>query len=427
VGSDEIKGTAADSMGNVYVVGTYRETITIGTETFEPMEPGTKTSDSFVASFDATGAFRWAYGFGALQADSPFEVHVDGLDNVYVAGSHKADLTIGTNVLVCDGPADVYVVSYDSEGTQLWAKNWGGDYNQTPRDLSVNTAGDLFITGSFQTSMEADGITVMANGGGNEIFVLAVDGVTHEALWIRTFTGNGSDVGTAIVADKYRNAVIAVSYNYDLIVDAEAGITFDSGSGNFNGGLVRLDDSGNVLWANEYGGTGGEEILGLDMDGAGNIYATGVFSDSASFGGDTLVSGGGHDVVIAGYTGGGTHLWSVAYGGTGFDQAQDLEVFEDGIYITGRFQYDFAVGTEVLNSMADSFDLFVGRFATADGATVWVKTVAGEGLEQGNGVGVGGDGGVFVGGLVEGEVTFEGTLKPAPGSGTDAAVFRLLP
>ena len=120
-------------------------------------------------------------------------------------------------------------------------------------------------------------------------------------------------------------------------------------------------------------------------------------------------------------------MWSVAYGGTGFDQAQDLEVFEDGIYITGRFRYDFAVGAEVLNSQADSYDLFVGRFSTADGAPVWMKTVAGDGLDQGNGVGVGGDGGVFVGGLVEGEVTFEGVLQPAPGSGPDAAVFRLLP
>jgi len=425
MGNEEIKGTAADSMGNVYVVGIYQETITIGTETFEPTEPSKKVSDSFVASFDAQGAFRWAHAFGALQADSPFDVHVDGLNNVYVAGSHKADLTIGTDVLVCNGSSDVYVVSYDSDGTQLWAKSWGGQHGETPRDLSVNTSGDVFITGSFQGSMEADGITVTAQGGGYEIFVLAVDGATQNALWVRSFTGNGNDVGTALVADKDRNAVIAVSYNYDLVVDAAAGITFDSGSGNFNAGLIRVDDSGEVLWANEYGGPGGEEIIGLDMDGAGNIYATGVFSDTASFGGDSLVSGGNHDIVLAGYTGGGTHLWSVGYGGNGFDQAQDLEVSGDGVYITGRYRYDLAVATEVFNSNADSYDMFVGRFSTADGSPVWVQSVGGPDSDMGNGVGIGGDGGIFVGGFAEGTVSFDGVDQAPAGVGQDAVVFRL--
>jgi hypothetical protein len=46
------------------------------------------------------------------------------------------------------------------------------------------------------------------------------------------------------------------------------------------------------------------------------------------------------------------------------------------------------------------------------------------GSDLGNGAGVGG---VFVGGFVEGEVTFEGARKPAPREGLDTTLIRLLP
>ena len=187
-GAEEIKAVAADSQGNVYVAGYFQETLTIGSETFVPIEP--ETPDSFVASFDRYGEFRWAHAFGASQADMPFEIEVDGYDKIYVAGSHKATMTVGSEELVCNGSSDLYVVSYDADGNQLWAKSWGGDNSETPRDVSVNPAGDIFVTGSFQGSITADDIT--ATGGGYNAYVLAIDAETHNALWITTFTGGAA-------------------------------------------------------------------------------------------------------------------------------------------------------------------------------------------------------------------------------------------
>jgi hypothetical protein len=427
LGADEIKGVAADSLGNVYVVGIFTETLTIGTETFNPAQPGQSKSDTFVASFDSKGAFRWAHGFGAAGADTAYEVDVDGKDNVYVIGSHQSDLTIGAETLTCAGSSDLFLVSYDLNGVQLWAKSWGGEFGESPRDLSVNTEGDIFVTGSFQGTMTADGITATSgsNFGLSEIFVLAVDGKTHNAMWIKVFHGPGYDVGTALVADKDRNAVIGISYQQTLEIGDGNGTVFDSGGDNFNAGIVRLDNDGNVLWANEYGGTGSEEIIGLDMDTTGKIYATGVFSGTASFGGPNLVATSAHDIMLAGYAGNGTHLWSVAYTGDNFDQAQDLEVSGNGIYIVGRFKNDLTFGSTVLTTAPDDFDVFVGRFSTTDGAPVWVQALGSAGPDLGNGVGIGGDGGVFAGGHVKGDVTFNGILNPAPGAKIDSFLIRL--
>ena len=42
-------------------------------------------------------------------------------------GVNVSALSVGSEQLVCNGSSDLYVVSYDADGNQLWAKSWGGD------------------------------------------------------------------------------------------------------------------------------------------------------------------------------------------------------------------------------------------------------------------------------------------------------------
>jgi len=424
-GSEEVKAVAADSIGNVYVAGVYQKTFVVGDKTFEPFEPGTNNPDVFVASFDPKGEFRWAHAFGTAGPDIAFEIMVDGKDDVYVAGSHQEDLNVGGESLLTHGSTDVFVVSYDMNGNQLWAKNWGGPYGETPRSLYVNSKGDVFVTGSFQGLIQADGLEVESKieYALSEIFVLAIDGQTHDAMWLKCFGGNGHDVGTAIVADPDRNVVVALSYQHELII--EEGTVFAGAGLNFNVGLVRLDKDGAVVWANEFGGTGAEELIGLGLDAKSNAYVTGVFSETAGFGGADLVSAGGNDIVLASYDANGAHLWSRAFSGPSFDQALDLEVQDDGVYVTGRFKEGLDFGSTSFTSTANGYDVFVGHFSAKDGEAIWVHAVGGDGDEQGNGVGVGGDGGIFVGGYAKGPIDFAGESMSFPDGGkTDAFVLR---
>jgi hypothetical protein len=149
-----------------------------------------------------------------------------------------------------------------------------------------------------------------------------------------------------------------------------------------------------------------------------------VFSGEASFGGEAIVGGNQHDVVLAGYNANGDHLWSHGFVGAGFDQALDLEVSGNGIYVTGRFKDDLTLGDMVLNSNVGNYDVFVCRFATSTGLPVWAKVVGSNDNDQGNGLGVAGDGGIFVGGYVLGDITFGGVNTPAPGNNTDAFILR---
>src|SRR5690606_20983985 len=48
--------------------------------------------------------------------------------------------------------------------------------------------------------------------------------------------------------------------------------------------VLKLDNSGNYLWGKSFGSTtGGENIQGLTLDAAGNIYTTGQFNGIGDF------------------------------------------------------------------------------------------------------------------------------------------------
>jgi hypothetical protein len=78
--------------------------------------------------------------------------------------------------------------------------------------------------------------------------------------------------------------------------------------------LAKLDSSGNHLWSIRGGGLNNQSGNACTVDRFGNAYMLGVLSGSGSFGGATLNSAGGTDILIAKYDSAGNHLWSKSFG-----------------------------------------------------------------------------------------------------------------
>ncbi len=84
--------------------------------------------------------------------------------------------------------------------------------------------------------------------------------------------------------------------------------------------------------------TGKIDGSGFCMDGDNNYYVTGNFSGTVGFGRFILQSKGDDDVYIAKYNYKGIYRWAISVGGTGTDAATSIK--EDGlgnVYVTGFF------------------------------------------------------------------------------------------
>jgi probable HAF family extracellular repeat protein len=136
---------AADSLGNIYVVG-----ITFGA--FDVPVVG-NSDDAFVAKFDSNGAIKWARNFGTSSTDSATDAAIDEHGNVYVIGytyGSLAEQNQGSPTSFAR--SDVFLRKYDSNGNQLWTRQFGTTGYDEGLAVSYNGQGGIYIAGLIGSS-----------------------------------------------------------------------------------------------------------------------------------------------------------------------------------------------------------------------------------------------------------------------------------
>src|SRR5690606_24792932 len=106
-----------------------------------------------------------------------------------------------------------------------------------------------------------------------------------------------------------------------------------------------------ALWAQRYGGAGGDEAAALAIAPGGDIVIAGQLSGTVSVGPESLTSMGASDAFVARLSPAGQVLWARSLGGAGVDLATAVAVDPDGTTIVlGTFQRRMALAGSVLEA-----------------------------------------------------------------------------
>ncbi len=164
-------GIAVDASGNSYVTGYFASpSITFGSTTLT----GTGTNDMFIVKYDASGAMVWAKSTGTISVNQG-SITVDGSGNSYVTGNFQSSsITFGTYTLTNAGGEDVFIVKYDASGNAIWAKSSGGSSNDNGNGIAVDGSGNIYVTGSFESSSITFGSATLTKAGSGDIFIAKI-------------------------------------------------------------------------------------------------------------------------------------------------------------------------------------------------------------------------------------------------------------
>ncbi len=393
--SDIVSGISTDSDGNVYMTGHFQGSASFGS--FTLINSG--GMDIFIAKMDAVGNWLWAKRAGGSDQDTGYGIRIDSNDNIYVTGLFQSTADFGSFTLTSSGGSDIFVAKLDTSGNWLYAEKAGGSDYESGFGISTDSDGNVYVTGSFQ-GIAGFGSFTLNSSGDYDIFVAKLD-TSGNWLYAEKAGGSNYDKGYGISTDSDGSVYVTGHF----VDTASFGSFTLTGSGINDIFVAKMDTNGNWLYAEKAGGSNQDIGSGISTGLDGNVYITGKFEGTASFGSFTLTSSGYNDIFVAKMDAVGNWLWAKKAGGNDQDSGYEISTDPDGnIYLTGYF-YDTAnFGSFTLTSSGHN-DIFVAKM-DADGNWLWVEKAGGSDQDIGSGISTGLDGNVYITGRFEDSASF---------------------
>jgi hypothetical protein len=280
-----------DQQGNIFVTGGFNGTMDIDPGSGVYMVNATSTTTScYILKLNSQGNFVWAGCFGSI-GNNPvigYNIKTDLAGNIYlmgtISGTVDVDIGPGTYTIGSINATENFICKYTNSGNLIWAKHFGGGSSIV--GLDFDPSGNIYIGSRFSGTVDVDpdsGTYTLASNGSYDIFVLKLSN-TANFIWAKQLGGTSGESVWDLVYSNLSGDLL-ISGNFQSSVDFDPGpgtFTFTS-NGITDGYICRLSNSGNFIWAAQFGSSGYDGVTEMAIDGADNIYFTGSFSFIVDF------------------------------------------------------------------------------------------------------------------------------------------------
>lgn len=268
-----------------------------------------------------SGDFIWIKTFGGSgYFDKAHSVVICTDTSFIIAGSSDSqDGDIEENY----GNSDIVLLCIDINGNIIWQRNYGGTNADYPTEIIQDLDGGFVICGS---TMSNDIDVDYLHGTEQDIWIFKIDSVGN-LIWENTFGSYDRDNEKAIIQLEDSSYIVAG----DILDDGgDVGDFYGVG----DAWVFRLSHEGEIIWEKNYGGTNSDYPYGLLNWGNGKILMCG---SSRSDDIDLLENNGTTDAWILMMDTIGNILWSENYGSSGGDQLNTIDKLNSSILIASGF------------------------------------------------------------------------------------------
>lgn len=308
-------------------------------------------------------------------------------DGGYFLGGHSAGSS-GDKSEASLGSYDYWIVKIDNEGNMVWQNTVGSPGYDELKSVEATTDGGVLLGGWSLGGIGGD--KTEANLGFEDYWIVKLDSEGN-VEWDNT-------IGTS--ANDYLYAVKQVNDGgYILAGYTYGGISFDkteTNYGAFDYWIVRLDNAGNIIWQNDIGSFGADELYSIDLTNDGGFILGGTSMGTYASGDRTENTWGWSDYWILKLDSLGNIEWQNLIGGTSSEQEASITQVSDGGYILGGESFSGLSGDKTEENIGIS-DYWVIKL-DASGNIEWQNTLGGTDLDELNSVEQVSDGGFILGG-----------------------------
>ena len=269
--------------------------------------------------------YKWAKTFGGISHDVAASI-VQTFDGGYAVAGYTASK--GT------GGWDFWVLKLDDSGNVVWDKTFGDSKDDVANSIVQTSNGGYAVAG----------YTASKDAGKSGMWILKLDDSGNKVL-DKTF-GNSKDDGI--------NSMVQTSDGGYAV----AGYTESKDAGKSDIWILKLDDSGNVVWDKTFG-SGEDDVAKYIIQTSDGGYAVAGWTESKG--------AGKNDFLVLKLDSSGNKVWDKTFGGGKDDVAKSIvQTSDDGYAVAG--------GTR--SKGAGKSDFWVLKL-DGSGNKVWDKTFGG--------------------------------------------------
>ncbi len=266
----------------------------------------------------AQPAIQWQRCLGGAHSDFGYAIEPT-TDGSYIVAAQT--YSANADVTFYRDSGDAWIIKLDKDGSTLWQKTYGGTGHDVAADIKPANDGGFIFTGTT-TSVNND---IHHKNGAADLWIVKLDSL-GTIMWSKTYGGSGVENGYKIIPVIGGGYLIAGdTYSVD------GDVTGNHGSyGSVDVWLVKINDTGKLLWQKTYGGSADEFMYGLRQSADTGFIMAGYTSSTD---GQITNSHGGGDLWVIKLNDTGKISWQKSFGGTLSENASDIRQTLDGGYI----------------------------------------------------------------------------------------------
>lgn len=332
-----------------------------------------------------TPAIEWQRGIGGTSGSGHnilIDIH-QTKDGGYICGGSSDANRSTSKSQDSKGDYDYWIVKLDKYGNIQWEKTFGGNDIDILNSISQTNDGGYIVGGSSGSNISGDKtensrFSYLYNNS-MDYWILKLD-ENGNIVWQKTIGSDGWENLSTI--KQLPNAQYIIAGTSNGIISHEKTL---KGYGSYDYWILKLDENGNILWQNIYGGESDDFLSAhpvFPFEKSGNIdftddggFIIGGKSGSNISGNKTENKKGFLDYWVLRVDSIGSILWQKTFGGLNYSRNNfsSLIVTKDNNYMVGGYT-DTNIGGDKTQPSNGNFDFWILKL-DRDGNILWQKSI----------------------------------------------------
>lgn len=390
---DDVLYSVHQTSDGGYILGGYSNS----TNTGDKIEIGNGDDDYWVIKLDVSGNIQWQNTIGGSGPDGLLSVEKT-IDGGYILGGYSGSGISGDKTESYIGSYDYWVIKLDSLGNIQWQNTIGGSGTEYLY-MEQTTDFGFIVAGSSQSNISGDKTENCY--GGRDYWVVKLDAIGN-VIWDKTLGGSLNDGLYRVVVDQTFDGGFIIG---GTSLSNISGNKTENNKGGNDYWIVKLDNTGNILWQKTIGGNFDDVLTSVVQTNDGG-YIVGGYSYS-DISGDksegTIGPYGYTDFWILKLDTIGNIEWQNTIGGDSYDNLITMQQCYDGGYILGGTSMSDISADKTENSFGQD-DYWVVKI-DAVGSIQWQTTIGGISTDFLYDLELTFDGGYILGGYSHSEIS----------------------